>query len=157
MYWLERRLSIVKGTRGSSRGPVPGVHTGAHHHSNSRLGDRVPSSDLCRHQAHMVHIQTGGYIWSSTSEWVKEMINGQAVVQQAFNPSRLKRGRGRWISEFKASLIYRVSSRTARDAQRNLVSNKQTNKQNTKQNTTKQRKTKNPTKQKKKRKEKEDK
>jgi hypothetical protein len=30
-------------------------------------------------------------------------------------------GRGRWISEFKASLVYRVSSRTARVTQRNPV------------------------------------
>jgi hypothetical protein len=30
-------------------------------------------------------------------------------------------GRSRWISEFKASLVYRVSSRTARATQRNLV------------------------------------
>jgi hypothetical protein len=30
--------------------------------------------------------------------------------------------RGRQISEFKASLVYRVSSRTARAIQRNLVS-----------------------------------
>jgi hypothetical protein len=30
-------------------------------------------------------------------------------------------GRGRWISEFKASLVYRVSSRTARAIQRNSV------------------------------------
>jgi hypothetical protein len=30
-------------------------------------------------------------------------------------------GRGRQISEFKASLVYRVSSRTARAIQRNLV------------------------------------
>jgi hypothetical protein len=37
-------------------------------------------------------------------------------------------GRGRWISEFKASLVYRVSSRTSRATQRNPVS-KQTNKQ----------------------------
>jgi hypothetical protein len=37
-------------------------------------------------------------------------------------------GRGRQISEFKASLVYRVSSRTARARQRNPVSNKQTNK-----------------------------
>jgi hypothetical protein len=37
--------------------------------------------------------------------------------------------RGRWISEFEASLVYRVSSRTARVTQRNPVSNKQTNKQ----------------------------
>jgi hypothetical protein len=35
------------------------------------------------------------------------------------------RGRGRRISEFKASLVYRVSSRTARATQRNPVSNKQ--------------------------------
>jgi hypothetical protein len=39
-------------------------------------------------------------------------------------------GRGRWISEFEASLVYKVSSRTARAIQRNPVSkNKQTNKQ----------------------------
>jgi hypothetical protein len=32
-------------------------------------------------------------------------------------------GRGRWISEFIASLVYRVRSRTARATQRNPVSN----------------------------------
>jgi hypothetical protein len=38
-------------------------------------------------------------------------------------------GRGRWISEFEASLVYKVSSRTARAIQRNPVSkNKQKNK-----------------------------
>jgi hypothetical protein len=42
-------------------------------------------------------------------------------------------GRGRRISEFEASLVYRVSSRTARAIQRNPVSkNKQTNKQTNK-------------------------
>jgi hypothetical protein len=30
-------------------------------------------------------------------------------------------GRGRWISEFKASLVYKVSSRTARATQKNPV------------------------------------
>jgi hypothetical protein len=50
-------------------------------------------------------------------------------------------GRGRWISEFEASLVYRVSSRTARAIQRNPVKNKQTNKQ-TKQTKTKKAKTK---------------
>jgi hypothetical protein len=46
-------------------------------------------------------------------------------------------GRGRQISEFEASLVYRVSSRTARATRRNPVSkkkkqqNKQTNKQKT--------------------------
>jgi hypothetical protein len=33
-------------------------------------------------------------------------------------------GRSRWISEFEASLVYRVSSRTARATQRNPVSKK---------------------------------
>jgi hypothetical protein len=45
------------------------------------------------------------------------------VVAHAFNPST-QGGRGRWISEFKASLVYRVSSRTARATQRNPVSKK---------------------------------
>ena len=34
-------------------------------------------------------------------------------------------GRGRWISEFEASLVYRVCSRTARASQRNPVSKHQ--------------------------------
>jgi hypothetical protein len=34
--------------------------------------------------------------------------------------------RGRWISEFEASLVYRVSSRTARATQRNPVSKNKT-------------------------------
>jgi hypothetical protein len=41
-------------------------------------------------------------------------------------------GRGRWISEFEASLDYRVSSRTARATQKNpdlKTKTKQTNKQ----------------------------
>jgi hypothetical protein len=38
-------------------------------------------------------------------------------------------GRDRWISEFEASLVYKVSSRTARATQRNPVSkNKNKNK-----------------------------
>jgi hypothetical protein len=45
-------------------------------------------------------------------------------------------GKGRQISEFEASLVYKVSSRTVRATQRNPVSkNKQTNK-NKKQNKT---------------------
>jgi hypothetical protein len=47
--------------------------------------------------------------------------------------------RGRQISEFKASLVYRVSSRTARATQRDPVSKKQKTK-NKKQNKTKQNK-----------------
>jgi hypothetical protein len=43
-------------------------------------------------------------------------------------------GRSRWISEFEASLVYRVSSRTARTTQKNSVSKSQnkTKKQNQK-------------------------
>jgi hypothetical protein len=40
-------------------------------------------------------------------------------------------GRGRWISEFEASLVYKVSFRTARATQRNPVSKNKT-KQNKK-------------------------
>jgi hypothetical protein len=66
----------------------------------------------------------------------------QAVVAYAFNPSTWE-GRSRLISEFEASLVYKVSSRTARAMQRNPVSetNKQTNKQ-TKQKAKKQKKNK---------------
>jgi hypothetical protein len=39
-------------------------------------------------------------------------------------------GRGRRISEFKASLVYKVSSRTARAIQRNPVSKNKKNKTN---------------------------
>jgi hypothetical protein len=55
-------------------------------------------------------------------------------------------GRGRQISEFEASLVYKVSSRTARAIQRNPASKKtkqqQPKKTPTKQNKTKQNKTK---------------
>ena len=46
------------------------------------------------------------------------------VVAHSFNPKHLG-GRGRRISEFEASLVYKVSSRTARATQRNAVSKKQ--------------------------------
>jgi hypothetical protein len=46
-------------------------------------------------------------------------------------------GRGRQISEFEASLVYRVSSRTARAIQRNPVLKNKTKQNKTKQNKTK--------------------
>jgi hypothetical protein len=49
-------------------------------------------------------------------------------------------GRGRRISEFEASLVYKVSSGTARTIQRNPVSKNQTKPNQTKQNKTKQNK-----------------
>jgi hypothetical protein len=49
-------------------------------------------------------------------------------------------GRSRWISEFEATLVYKVSSRTARATQRNPVlkqQQQQQQQQKTKQNKTK--------------------
>jgi hypothetical protein len=46
-------------------------------------------------------------------------------------------GRGRWTSEFEASLVYKVSSRTARATQRNPVSKKTTTKKEFKSYTVK--------------------
>jgi hypothetical protein len=39
------------------------------------------------------------------------------VVAHTFNPTT-PRGRGRWTSEFKASLVYRMSSRIARTTEK---------------------------------------
>jgi hypothetical protein len=47
-------------------------------------------------------------------------------------------GRGRQISEFEASLVYKVSSRTARAILRNPVWKNKTKQNKTKQNKTKQ-------------------
>jgi hypothetical protein len=57
------------------------------------------------------------------------------VVVRAFKSQHLG-GRGRQISEFQASLVYKVSSRTARATQRNPVSktNKQKKKKKKKRN-----------------------
>ena len=43
-------------------------------------------------------------------------------------------GRGKWTSEFEASLVYRVNSRTARATQRNPVSKKKKKKKKEKKN-----------------------
>jgi hypothetical protein len=48
------------------------------------------------------------------------------------------RGRGRQISEFEASLVYKVSSRTARAIQRNPVSKNKKQKTKNKKNPNKQ-------------------
>jgi hypothetical protein len=51
-----------------------------------------------------------------------KMVVLPGVVAHTFNPALRGSGRGRQISEFKASLVYKVSSRTARALQRNPVS-----------------------------------
>jgi hypothetical protein len=50
------------------------------------------------------------------------------VVAHAFNPSTWEAEAGRQVSEFEASLVYKVSSRTTRATQRNPVSKKTTKK-----------------------------
>jgi hypothetical protein len=50
------------------------------------------------------------------------------VVAHTFNPST-RGGRGRQISEFEATLVYKMSSRTAKATQRNPVSKNKTTKQ----------------------------
>ena len=54
------------------------------------------------------------------TRWTRRHLWSRVVVAHACNPSTLG-GRGRQISEFKASLVYKVSSRTARAIQRNSV------------------------------------
>jgi hypothetical protein len=51
------------------------------------------------------------------------------VVAQAFNPSTREAETGRQISEFRASPVYKVSSRTARAIERNPVSKTKTKKE----------------------------
>jgi hypothetical protein len=55
-------------------------------------------------------------------------IEQPGVVAHTFNPSTPEAKAG-GFSEFEASLVYRVSSRTARAIQRNPVLKNQTNKQ----------------------------
>jgi hypothetical protein len=55
------------------------------------------------------------------------------VVAHAFNPSTQEAEAG-WISEFEASLVYRVSSRKARATQRNPVWKNQKKKKKKKKN-----------------------
>jgi hypothetical protein len=61
------------------------------------------------------------------------------VVAHAFNPSSREAKEGGFFSEFEVSLVYKVSSRTARAIQRNPASKKtNNNNKNKKQNKTKQ-------------------
>jgi hypothetical protein len=84
------------------------------------LKDLIPSSVLLEHTPTHAHT----YMQSEHSSTYQKMCFSiekgvqLGVVAHAFNL------RGRWISEFEASLVYRVSSRTARATQRNPVSEK---------------------------------
>lgn len=54
---------------------------------------------------------------------VLENVLSWTVVEHIFNPST-PGGKGRQISAFNASLVYRVNSSTAKSTQRNPVSDK---------------------------------
>lgn len=59
---------------------------------------------------------------------LKKLIMGWAVVMHAFDPSTWETDR--WISESKASLVYRTSNRRAKATQRNDNSEKQNKNKN---------------------------
>jgi hypothetical protein len=60
--------------------------------------------------------------WEHCSTQVDMVLEKEWRALHSFNSSTWQGGRGRWISEFEASLVYRVSSRTARATQRNPFS-----------------------------------
>jgi hypothetical protein len=63
------------------------------------------------------------------------------VVAHAFNPDTWHLGgRGRWISEFKVSLVYRGSFRTAMATEKPCLTNKQIQPKPNKQKKKKKRK-----------------
>ena len=79
-------------------------------------------SAMCAHQ----YAESSSAQWACASflcPWLQKiLLLSQVVVvaaAHACDPSTLG-GRGRWISEFKASLVYRVSSRTARATQKKI-------------------------------------
>jgi hypothetical protein len=54
--------------------------------------------------------------------WHTPLIPALGRQRQRGREAERQKGRGRWISEFEASLVYRVSSRTATAIQRNPIS-----------------------------------
>jgi hypothetical protein len=92
-------------------------------------------------------VQYIDFIFKKLEDKNERLLPG--VVAYAFNPStreaeaggflhlilaKRPRSDGRWIFEFEASLVYKVSSRTARAIQRNLVSKNKTKQTNKKKN-----------------------
>ena len=99
----------------------------AHAYNSSTLGGR--GRQISEFEASLVYkvssrtartIQRNPVSKKTKSKKEKKSIICRAVVAHTCNPSTLG-GRGRQISEFEASLVYRVSSRTARATQRNPV------------------------------------
>jgi hypothetical protein len=72
-------------------------------------------------------------ILTPEQHWYKESHHARQWWRTPLIPALGRQSRQ--ISEFEASLVYRVSSRTARAIQRNPVSNNQKTKQNKKKKT----------------------
>jgi hypothetical protein len=67
----------------------------------------------------IVHIFSYPHLQLGSLLLIKKSFFYPSVMAHVFNPST-------WEAEFKVSLVYRVSSRTARATQRNPVSKNQT-------------------------------
>jgi hypothetical protein len=83
--------------------------------------------------------RTHGYRGSVT--WRIRMLTVTLPAEQTsrnLERQAFKGSRGRWISEFGASQVYKVSSRTVRATQRNPVSEKKKKKKKTKTKSKKQ-------------------
>jgi aromatic ring-opening dioxygenase catalytic subunit (LigB family) len=66
---------------------------------------------------------------SVSNDLIKKIIS-PGVVVHTFSPNAQEAEADGWISEFKASLVYKMSSRTARaTTQRNLVSGRKKKKE----------------------------
>jgi hypothetical protein len=105
---------------------------------------------LSANNIYQVEIFINGHFWRLAKQYVdqdatctfKRTIHAGQWWCTPLNPSTLGlsntlRRNSQWISEFEASLVYKVSSRTARAIQRNPISKKQKQtKQNNKNNKT---------------------
>jgi hypothetical protein len=103
---------------------------------------RQRQEDLCEFQPRLVYRESSRRTRAKQTNKQTRIKISLAVMAHAFNPSTWEGGKGRQISEFKASLFYRVSSRTARATQRNHVSRKEKRKKKKKKKKKKEKKNK---------------
>jgi hypothetical protein len=80
----------------------------------------IPSSHMVFHN----HLKWNSVPSSGVSEDYYSVLINKINLKPCVVAQHLG-GRGRWISEFEACLVYKVSSRTARAIQRNPVLKKQ--------------------------------
>jgi hypothetical protein len=130
------------------RGNVPMVHWLAlcqldsgwsYHKERSFSWENASMRSSCKAFSQLVSKREGPLVGGTISGLVVlGSIRKQAESRAPLIPA--SGGRGRQISEFKASLVYKVSSRTARAIQKNPVSKKQNKTKNKNKNKTKKKK-----------------